>query len=114
MADSKSRANPRRGNSTRRNQARQTIKRRHLPCALCGQPIDYSLPAGHPMSYELDEIIPVSKGGSPYRLSNLQPAHRICNARRSNKSMEEWRSQQKIIKNTKNMQKKLNILSRKW
>lgn len=50
-----------------------------MPCHLCGKPIDYSLPAGHPMSYELDEIVPVSKGGDPLDPANVAPAHRLCN-----------------------------------
>ena len=58
------------------------------PCHLCGGAIDYSLPAGHPMSFEVDEIVPVSKGGSPIDPSNVAPAHRICNERRGNKSLE--------------------------
>lgn len=37
------------------------------------------------MSYELDEIIPVSRGGDPYDIDNVAPAHRICNQRKSNK-----------------------------
>lgn len=49
------------------------------PCHLCWQPIDYSLPPGHPMSFEVDEIVPVSKGGDPLDFANTQPAHRICN-----------------------------------
>lgn len=57
-----------------------------LPCALCGKAIDYSLPAGHPMSYELDEIVPVSKGGSPFDKANVQPAHRRCNQRKGDGS----------------------------
>lgn len=65
-----------------------------LPCAICGQAIDYSLPAGDPMSFELDEIIPVSRyqeGGyaTPEQCAqdpaNHQPAHRICNQMKSNK-----------------------------
>lgn len=43
---------------------------------------DYSLPAGHPMSFEVDEVIPVSKGGDPLDFENTQPAHRICNQRK--------------------------------
>ena len=39
------------------------------------------------MSFELDEIIPVSKGGDPLDINNVAPAHRICNQRRSNKSL---------------------------
>ena len=56
-----------------------------LPCAICGRPIDYSLPAGHPMSFEVDEIVPVSLGGSELDWRNLQPAHRICNERKGNR-----------------------------
>lgn len=65
-----------------------------LPCAICGQAIDYTLPAGDPMSFELDEIVPVSRyqeGGyaTPEQCAqdpaNHQPAHRICNQKKSNK-----------------------------
>lgn len=77
--------NPRRTNGHRRTQIRNRLKSMGLPCALCGQPIDYALPPGHPLSFEVDEIIPVSRGGSPFKFSNVQPAHRICNARKGNK-----------------------------
>ena len=77
--------NPRRTNSSRRNKLRARVRARYEPCHICGQPIDYELPAGHPMSYELDEIIPVSRGGDPYDIDNVAPAHRICNQRKSNK-----------------------------
>lgn len=71
--------NPRRANGARRTALRNRVKAMGLPCALCGKPIDYGLPAGHPMSYELDEIVPVSRGGSPFDIENVQPAHRCCN-----------------------------------
>lgn len=77
-------ANPRRSNGSARTKLRDAVRAEGLPCALCGMPIDYSLPAGDPMSYELDEIVPVSKGGSPYERANVQPAHRICNQRKGN------------------------------
>jgi 5-methylcytosine-specific restriction endonuclease McrA len=54
-------------------------------CALCGKPVDKSLKTPHPMSPEVDEIIPVSLGGSPFEMGNLQLVHRICNQRKSNK-----------------------------
>lgn len=76
--------NPRRSNGSARTKLRDAVRAEGLPCALCGMPIDYSLPAGDPMSYELDEIVPVSKGGSPYERANVQPAHRICNQRKGN------------------------------
>ena len=77
--------NPRRTNGHQRNKLRTKIAKLGRPCHLCGHAIDYSLPAGHPMSYELDEIIPVSRGGDPLDESNVAPAHRICNQRKGNK-----------------------------
>lgn len=76
--------NPRVGNGHRRRQLRMWWKAQGLPCALCGRQIDYSLPAGNPMSFEVDEIIPVSLGGDPLSRQNTQPAHRICNERKGN------------------------------
>lgn len=70
-----------------------------LPCAICGKPIDYSLTTWidpkdgrrkrHPLSYELDEIVPISKGGSHIDPDNVQPTHRICNQRRGNRAMPQ-------------------------
>ena len=78
-------SNPRVSNGAKRRKLREYCKRLGEPCHLCGKPIDYTLPAGHPMSFEIDEIVPISKGGSPYTKSNTAPAHRICNQRRGNK-----------------------------
>lgn len=78
--------NPRRANGTRRTALRKRVASMDLPCHLCGKPIDYELPAGHPMSYELDEIVPVSKGGDPLDPGNVAPAHRICNQRKGDGS----------------------------
>ncbi len=72
-------------NGHRRRILRARVKAMGLPCALCGQPIDYDLPALDPMSYELDEIVPVSLGGSELDPDNVQPSHRICNQRKGNK-----------------------------
>ena len=72
------------GSRWRANRARW--KAMAAPCALCGKPIDYSLPARHPMSFEVDHIVPVSKGGDPFSFENTQPAHRICNQRKGDGS----------------------------
>lgn len=69
-------------NGSRRRKLRARVKAMGLPCAICGAPIDYSLPPLDPMSYELDEIVPVSLGGSELEFSNVQPAHRLCNQRK--------------------------------
>ena len=72
-------------NGSRRRKLRARLKAMRLPCAICGGPIDYDLPAGDPMSFEVDEIVPVSLGGSELDWTNLQPAHRVCNQRKGNK-----------------------------
>lgn len=77
--------NPRRANGHRRSQLRLWWKAQGLPCAICGQEIDYDLPAGNPMSFEVDEIVPVSKGGDPLSKENTRPTHRLCNERRGNR-----------------------------
>ena len=51
-----------------------------------------SLPAGHPMSFEVDEIRPASRGGSVIDPANVAPAHRICNERRGNKSVADMKA----------------------
>ena len=91
-------SNPRRSNGNRRNKIRRALKERGAPCHICGMPIDYSLPAGDPMSFEVDEIIPVSRfweGGYPNAkacaldIHNCAAAHRICNQKRGNKRDED-------------------------
>ena len=90
--------NPRYLNPTLRNKTRSLIISRVQagePCALCGQAIDLSLPQTYidprdgkrkraPWSLEVDEIIPISRGGLPYG-DNCQPVHRLCNQRAGNK-----------------------------
>lgn len=61
-------------------------------CHLCGQPIDVRLPAGHPYAFEIDELVPVSKGGSPFEYRNCRAAHRVCNQRRGNRDLRSLAS----------------------
>jgi 5-methylcytosine-specific restriction endonuclease McrA len=65
--------------TTQRDKDRATIRRGKPACALCGQPIDYTLPHLDPYEYVVDHIIPLHRGG-PDRLHNKQAAHRKCNA----------------------------------
>lgn len=83
--------NPRTANGHARRQVREWLKAQGLPCHICGMAIDYLLPAGDPMSFEVDEIVPVSKGGSPIDKRNVAPAHRICNQKRGNKRLDACR-----------------------
>lgn len=48
-------------------------------CGICGQPVDKSLKYPAPGSPTIDHIIPISRGGHPYALENLQLAHFRCN-----------------------------------
>lgn len=54
-------------------------------CGICGKPVDFSLKTPHPLSPCVDHIIPVSKGGHPSDLDNLQLAHMTCNRQKSDK-----------------------------
>lgn len=64
---------------------RKIILRTQNICGICGQPVDMSIKAPDPMSASVDHIIPISRGGHPSDLSNLQLAHRICNQVKKNK-----------------------------
>lgn len=69
------------------------------PCGICtGRlgPIDYTAPSDwhHPLSFVIDEILPISRWeefgydspeAAAQDLSNLQAAHYICNAKKSNR-----------------------------
>lgn len=79
-----------------------------LPCALCGQPIHYDEPsdAKHPLSFVIDEKIPISRWhefgyDSPEAAAddwnNLQAAHYICNLIKSNKIIDS-QTQKKFVK----------------
>jgi len=56
-------------------------------CGIChGRlgPIDYTAPAGHPLSFEADHITPLARGGEK-SWDNLQAVHRACNRAKSDR-----------------------------
>ena len=71
-------------NGHRRRKVRARVLREEHTCWLCGDEVDVTLPAGHPAAPEVDEVVPVSLGGSPFTRSNCRLAHRLCNQRRGN------------------------------
>ena len=91
-------ANPRYKNGTARRKARARMRAAGLPCGICrGRlgPIRYDEPsdAKHPLSFVIDEIRPISRfrefgydsrEDAARDPDNLQAAHWICNARKSN------------------------------
>jgi 5-methylcytosine-specific restriction endonuclease McrA len=89
--------NPRQKNSTLRAKVVRRVKREEHLCWLCGEPVDKSLPHGLPESPEIDEIIPVSRGGSPFDRSNCHLSHRICNQRRGNKMPYEITRSEQLV-----------------
>lgn len=72
-------------NTTTRDRHRAVIRRTKPPCAICGEPIDYALRSPHPMSFEVDHIVPFGPNPTPQRiaqldvLTNKQATHRHCN-----------------------------------
>ena len=96
------RPNPRVSNGHRRRELRARVLAAYDQCGICGQPVDKTLGMApgqhgprcrrpdcsgcipHPMRPEVDEILPVSKGGDPLAWGNVRLTHRqrICNQRR--------------------------------
>ena len=113
-----SRTNPRHQNGALRRKHRGMFKKMDAPCGICrGRlgPIHYDEPsdAQHPLSFVIDEIRPVSRwkefgydspAAAAQDWGNLQAAHWICNAKKSNKIDV---GPQQIIK-------KINIIDGKW
>ena len=64
---------------------RKIIIKTQSTCGICGKPVDVSIKAPDPLSPVIDHIIPVSKGGHPSAMENLQLAHWTCNRQKSDK-----------------------------
>ena len=64
---------------------KKRIMQTQTVCGICGKPVDKKLKYPHPLSPCIDHIIPVSKGGHPSDLDNLQLAHWTCNRQKSDK-----------------------------
>lgn len=76
-------ANPRYKNGHRRRQVRARVLREETVCWICGGEVDKTLPTPHPESAEVDEVVPVSAGGSPTDRRNCRLSHRRCNVGRN-------------------------------
>ncbi|MER7806155.1 HNH endonuclease [Streptomyces sp900116325] len=83
--------NPRNGRPYRRLVA--AVKAQRHPCWLCGYDIAPGLDARHPLSFTLDHLVPLSRGGSLLDPANARSAHRKCNSSRGNRT--EARPQQR-------------------
>lgn len=68
-------------------------------CGICGKPVDKSIKAPHPLSPVIDHIMPVSKGGHPSAIENLQLTHWTCNRTKSDKLFNAKQSEPKVLGN---------------
>lgn len=66
------------GSKDRRRRRKHVINRDGNVCWICKDKIDMSLGPRDPMSFSLDHVVPWCDGGSN-RVTNLKPAHRLCN-----------------------------------
>lgn len=88
------------GNRAAFEKARLKILKTQTVCGICGKPVDFSFKYPHPLSPTVDHIVPVSKGGHPSDISNLQLAHRCCNREKSDKLVVRTNvSEQKVLSN---------------
>ena len=68
--------------------ARKIIYASQSNCGICGRPVDFDKKSPDPWSPTLDHIIPISKGGDPASLENLQLAHLFCNSMKASKILQ--------------------------
>jgi len=66
-------------NTATRDMHRARIARDKPACHICGRPIDYALPHLDPMSFVVDHVVPLAKGGLDV-MENKKAAHRGCNS----------------------------------
>ena len=113
--------NPRSQNGSLRRKYRARLKAMDAPCGICGGklgPIHYDEPSNYkyPLSFVIDEIIPVSRATSfgyesarqaAEDFNNLQAAHYICNQRKSSQTMNE-------LDGKRNIKTLPNIVSSSW
>lgn len=83
------------GQGTRKRIVRQLLAIWGPYCWLCmlagkgldASRIDMSLRYPQPLCFTRDHVVPRSKGGEPFAVTNQRPAHRVCNERRGNASV---------------------------
>jgi len=88
-------ANPRVSNGARRRTRRGELlhqaDRLTCPWPACpwpDEPFDRTLHHLDPRAPEVDEIVPISQGGSPTERANTRLMHRWCNQQRGNGSKD--------------------------
>jgi len=84
------------GRTTRRyKQLSRELASRRLPCWLCGQPIDYTLPREHPDAFSVDHAKALSlRPDLAEDPANLRASHSRCNKSRGNRDPKPSLGQQ--------------------
>lgn len=59
-------------------------------CAICNGYIDITTPKFEPLACEVDHIVPISRGGAPYDIENVQLSHSRCNRKKSNRMRSDY------------------------
>lgn len=78
------------GHRSYRRQAK-ALRRKGLPCAWCGKPIDYNAPTNHDDAFTADHWeVALGNGGSLNR-QELKPMHRGCNRKKGTKQLPKIR-----------------------
>ncbi|WP_429960002.1 HNH endonuclease [Enterococcus sp. AZ196] len=73
---------------------RKRLLKTENTCGICGKPIDKTIKSPDSMSPVVDHIIPISKGGHPSDIENMQLAHRTCNGQKSDKLFNNKQNKQ--------------------
>lgn len=108
-------SNPRYKNGNTRRKMRRRLEAIGAPCGICNGrlgPIHYGEPSdsAHPLSFVIDEILPVSRwkefgyesaSAAAQDWNNIQAAHYCCNAAKSNRTMKEFKKVSVREKNKK-------------
>lgn len=76
-------------------------------CGICGHPVDKKIKPPDPLSPVIDHIVPISKGGHPSAIENLQLAHRACNGQKSDKLFNNNKEGPKVLGN-RNLPQSMN------
>lgn len=60
-------------------------------CCLCGEVIDRTIESPSPLSFTLEHLTPICRGGR-HDIDNIDFAHRGCNSSKKYKTIEEYRA----------------------
>ena len=80
-------------------------------CGICGQPVDKTLQVGDAMAPCVDHIVPISKGGHPSALENLQLSHWTCNRQKSDKLFKHQEIVEPRVMGNRNLPQSMDWMS---